>query len=203
MASPTTARLVAVYESEREAQDAVDALQRAGVTRHDLRIADARDHVAAVRGEMRSEMNSSWPSHVTLGPTREMTEGSLVGALVGGVIGAVLALPFAALFGGVVWWARVIIVLVVGISVGATLGWVVGGGFGAKRPDEPLAAESGVTVAVPASEAVRQVLHQTHPRRIDLIEADDRPVSTMEEDRRGHILRDMGRNMATEKRNEG
>jgi hypothetical protein len=207
MAPSQNTRLVAVYDSEQDARSAVEALQRVGVTRHDLRIADPRDRIASVKGEMRSEVNNAFPGPLAApGPhTKEMSEGSLLGLVLGGVVGALLLLPFAAVFGGMVWWGRVIIVVVVGIFVGSTLGWVIGGGFGAKRPDEQLAAESGVTLAVPASEAAREVLTHTHPRRIDLVAEDGRPVSTIDErsEGPGHIMRDIGRHMGGEDRQDG
>jgi hypothetical protein len=199
-------RLIAVYDSEDAARAAVRALERSGIETAQVRIGDARDHVAAIKGEMRSELMHTVAGPGNVGPwTKEMTEGSLVGVVAGGVIGVLLALPFAAWDWGLALWTRLLTVAVVGAICGATVGWIVGGGFAAKRPDEPLAAERGVTVAVPSSVAARAALVGTDARRIDLVEPDGHAVTNVAERDEGprHVLRDIGRHMGAEERQDG
>src|SRR4051812_39103471 len=89
-------RLVAVYDSEDQAREAVRALERSGVDVAQVRIADDRDHISAVEGEMRSESVNTVAGPGNVGPfTKEMTRGSLLGILVGAVVGFLAALPFA------------------------------------------------------------------------------------------------------------
>jgi hypothetical protein len=200
MASPG-ARLVAVYDDEQSAQRATRALVNAGMRPADITVDDSRDHLASVGGEMRSEFDHTIAGPGAVGPwTKEMTKGMLLGTVLGGLIGVVLAVPFAAIpFGDLEWWARLVIVMAVGGAVGATTGWFLGGAFGAKRPQEPLAAEEGVTVAAPATLAARRALLATHPVRLDLVEANNQPVDTLAE-RDQHVVRDLGRHMAAEDR---
>lgn len=195
-------RLIAVYDDEGQAAGAARRAIDAGVADDDIRVNDARDHVASVEGEMRDEI-----VHTTAGPgavafTKEMSEGMSIGILLGGAIGLVLALPFAAFpMAGIALWARFAIVAIVGALVGMTVGWIIGGAFAAKREDEPLAAEAGVTVAAPATEEARQALLATDPIRLDLVE-DGQPVMTIAHRHAGakQVVRDMGRHMGSERR---
>jgi hypothetical protein len=197
-------RLIAVYDSDPEAREAVRALEGSGVDTAQVRIDDRRDYVSAVEGEMRSETTNTIAGPGNVGPfPKEMAEGSLVGAVLGGIIGLAVMLPFAAIgFGDMVLWTRLFTVGIVGLIVGATMGWVIGGGFGAKRPDEPLAAERGTTVAVPMSEAAQAALITTNARRIDLVHPDGHPVNVVAERDAGpqRIVRDIGRHMQAEER---
>src|SRR5438270_5459580 len=129
-------RLVAVYDTEDEARNAVRALEHSGVDVAQVRLADERDHVSSIRGEMRSETVRSVAGPGNVGPfTKEMTRGSLLGIAVGGAVGFLLALPVAIL--GVVdqsLFVGGVLVEVVGSVVGATAGWIIAGAFAAKRP---------------------------------------------------------------------
>jgi hypothetical protein len=195
-------RLIAVYDTQDEAASAVRRAIDAGVSDDDLRVNDARDHIASVVGEMRDEI-----VHTTAGPgaaafTKEMSEGMLLGIVVAGAIGLVLALPFAAIpMGGLALWARLALVAIVGALVGMTVGWIIGGAFAAKREDEPLAAEVGVTVAAPATDEARHALLATDPIRLDLVE-DDQPVMTIAHRHSGarQVAHDIGRHMGSERR---
>src|SRR4051812_45582168 len=197
-------RLVAVYDSEDQAREAVRALERSGVDVAQVRIADDRDHISAIEGEMRSESVNTVAGPGNVGPfTKEMTRGSLLGILVGAVVGFLAALPFAIV--GVFdmsTWAGALLVEGVGIIVGATVGWIIGGAFAARRDDEPLAAEQGTTVAVPLSKDAEATLIATNARRIDIVEPDGQPVTVVAErdDGEHHVLRDIGRHMRTEDR---
>jgi hypothetical protein len=148
--------------------------------------------------------------HTVLGPgnvgpfTKEMTQGMSLGAVVGGVIGLVVALPFAALsFGGWPLWLRFLLVAIVGAAVGSTVGWIVGGGFGARRPDAPLAAQRGVTVTAPALDTVRTALIEAAPIRVDLVADDGRALAVVVTDESGPSTpRRIGRHLADEERED-
>jgi hypothetical protein len=188
--------LLAVFDSDADAREAVRTLQSVGIDVSQVRIDDARDRVSAARGDMRAEIDK------TLAP-KEMVEGSLIVMVLGALVGAVVALPFAAIpFGDMAVGWRILIVMLVGLAVGGTVGWVIGGGFGAKQSDEPLAGETGATVALPATPAARNALIATHARRIDLISASGNPVSTVKDEREGlnDIARNIGRHMGSEDR---
>ncbi len=197
-------RLVAVYDTDADARTAVRALQQAGVDVAQVRVGDDRDHIAALEGEMRAEISNTLAGPGNVGPwTKEMSEGSLLGVVVGGAIGVVLALPFAAIgMGSLMLWARLLVCAIVGAIIGATAGWIIAGGFAAKRPDEPLAAETGVTLAVPLSRAAQATLVATSPRRVDIVEPDGHAVSNVMQRDAGahHVVRDIGRHMGNEER---
>jgi hypothetical protein len=173
-------RLVAVYDTDIAARGAVRALEHAGVDVAQVRVGDDRDRLAAIEGEMRGELTDTVKGPGNIGPfTKEMSEGSLIGALVGGGIGLVIALPFAAIgIGGLALWARLVICGIAGLVIGATAGWIIAGAFAAKRPDEPLDAERGVTVAVPLSAGARDALVASKPRRLDVVAPDGHGSAT-------------------------
>ncbi len=195
-------RLVAVYESSEAARAAAAAALQAGATSDAVRIDNDLDRIVSVRGEMHEEMEHSLMGPGNVGPfTKEMTKGMLVGAIAAAVIGALIALPFATFaFGGWPAWLRVLVVTLVGAVVGGTVGWIVGGAFGARRPDEPLAAERGVTLTAPALESVQTALMALSPIRLDLVEADGGAVDTVTTDdaQGASLARRVGRNMANE-----
>jgi hypothetical protein len=193
-------RLVGVYDSVPAARAAAEAARRAGVDPSDIRVGQSLDRVVSLEGEMREEMDKSLTGPGNVGPwTKEMLRGMGAGIAVGAVIGAVAALPFAAIeFGDLTLATRLLLVAVVGAFVGATAGWIVGGAFGAKRPEEPLAAERGVTVSVAATQAAEEALIATHPIRLDLVEADGQPLRTITTERPDSMMRQLGRHAAEE-----
>src|SRR5262245_18960476 len=136
-------RLVAVYDTIGDARPAAEVARRAGAAADTIRIAASLDRVVALAGEMREEMDHTLAGPGNVGPfTQEMQRGMTVGAITGAVIGFVIALPFAAIpFGDWSVLIRLLVVAIVGLALGGTVGWIVGGGFGADRPEEPLAAE--------------------------------------------------------------
>lgn len=193
-------RLVAVFRSRSEAIAAARAAGEAGVPA--VRVGDESDRRAALTAEMHDEVDHTIAGPGNVGPwTFEMSRGMVLGGLVGAAAGLVLALPFAAIgFGGFVAWVRLLVVGVAGALAGGTAGWVVGGGFGARRDDEPLAAERGVTVSAPASEAAERSLAAARPLRLDLVGADGSLVRTLCSEPAEPLLRVLGRHAANEDR---
>lgn len=196
-------RLVAVYPSSERARAAARAaIAVEGVAPPEIRVGDRMDRLAAVEGEMHEEMAHTLAGPGNVGPfTKEMTKGMLLGVVVGGAIGTLFALPFAAIgFGGWDVWLRLLVVAIAGALVGMTAGWVIGGAFAAKRPEEPLAAEEGTTVTAPARVDVEKALRAAGPVRIDLVDAEGHPLRTLPTDEPDHpgIVEEIGRHMREE-----
>jgi hypothetical protein len=192
-------RLVAVYETRLEARAAAKVARDAGADPRHVHVGDDLDRVASIAGEMREEMspNPEAPGSWLVAMARGLTLGVVVGAL----IGAVIALPFAAIsFGGLSWWARIVLVAGVGAGCGAAVGGVVAGGFTPPRAETPLLAERGVTLEVPDRPEVEAAIAATAPRRVDVIDDTGRPVRRVKVQPREHILRTMRQHMAEESR---
>lgn len=175
--------VVAVFEDERTAEAAADAASEA--LRAAARVGEERDSVTSLKAEMREEMQHTTAGAGNVGPfTKEMTKGIALGTPVAALIGAVLALPL----GFVPWLSidvglRLVIAAVVGATAGATVGFMAGG-FTAKGPGLPLAAERGTTVAIAVRtpeevDLVTKVMEQHAPIRIDLTTAEGNAVGTL------------------------
>jgi len=172
-------RLIAVFEDNQAAQAAAEAVRRAGAG--EVRVGGDRDNRTALQAEMREEMEHTSAGAGNVGPfTKEMTKGLLAGTLVGGLIGGLLGVPAAFVaFGDVSLATRLVITIGVGVAAGATFGFVMGGGLGAKGPVEQLAAERGVTLSVTTADAaVADILRRHNALRVDVIEG-DQPVATV------------------------
>jgi hypothetical protein len=173
--------LVAVFPDELMARKAAHLAYDAGVSQDSVRIGNSLDALASVQGEMREET-----THVPAMPvplTRESVRGFTLGTVIGAIVGLVVALPFAAIeIGDLELSTRLIILGVVGLVFGSFLGWFLGGAIGIKRPDEPVAAARGVTVAVPDSEATRRALRNAGALRIDVTGADGQALDTLVSD---------------------
>lgn len=189
-------RLVGVYASDGRARIAVRALRRAGVATGDIRIGDDRDHLASLVAEMRAE-----PSHHSVERprvARPPTE-TIKGMALGAIAGLLVSLPFAAIpFGDFGVWTRLLIVAVTGAVVGTMLGGMAGGAYAARRPDEQLAAEQGVTVAAPATAVIELALLESEPLRLDLVAADGVPLRTIATSDGDHVERDITSHCASE-----
>jgi hypothetical protein len=197
-------RFIAVYQSEDAARRAAAVAERAAANSAEVRVGEPLDRVASVEGEMREQMDRTIAGPGNVGPfTPQMAKGMTLGTVVGAAVGLVVALPFAAIeFGGWPLWARLLVVAIVGVIVGGTVGWIVGGGFGAERADDALAAEQGYPVSVPATREVEAALKETHPLRIDLVDARGTPVRPIDSQDDEHIARQLGRNLADEDRRD-
>ena len=195
-------RIVAVYEDEQHARRVASALIDAGFDPHEIRTEERDDQIASVKGEMRSEMLRSVAGPGNGPWTNEMAKGMMLGAVLGGAIGFVLGLPFAAFDMGLEVWQRIAIVVIVGVSTGATFGFVIGGGFSARRGDEPLAAEAGAVLAMQWTEQAQATLLRTDAVRIDVVDPDGTPVRVVAERPAEPMstVRDIGRHMANESR---
>jgi len=153
--------LAATFSSEEDAQEAERRLKDlpVQVTR------TAEDHVAAIKGEMHEEVESTVVGAGNVGPfTKGQSRGIAKWTPLAAGAGALIMLPLAF----VVWPSMLgfILLPVIGAAAGATIGFVAGGSFNPKYHDEPrLVAEKGPTVGVHASDeeplqSAREILHE-------------------------------------------
>jgi hypothetical protein len=200
MALPRTS-VIGVFPSREEARAAAAAAQRAGADPAAIRLADREDRVRVLEAEMQDEVDTSLMGPGNVGPfTKEMQRAILPLTIVGLVVGAVLALPLAAIhFADIAAWGRVLIVVVVGAAIGAVVGFQFGGAYGARRPEEKLAGERGVTIAIddaPASAV--DALRAMHPIRLDAFERNGRalrPITTDEDSSPRRVVEDVEKHL--------
>ncbi len=177
-------QVLGVFRDRESAQAAADAA--AGVASRPPRTAQERDEVASLQAEMREELDNSVVGAGNIGPfTKEMTKGVVVGTTLGVIVGFVVTVPLGLVpFGSIGLLPRLLIAAVVGGFAGATLGFVTGGGFGAKGPEQRLAAERGTTVSVEVGSAeeatkVAEAMREHDPIRIDLTTAEGEPITVV------------------------
>ena len=200
-------RLVAVYDSEVTARRAVDSVLGAGASKADVRFNEPLDRVVALQGEMRDEIDHSGAGPGVAPYTKEAARGVAVVGTIGAVVGAIVALPFSAIPFGLPFWGRLLLVEIVGVIFGFTIGWVIGSGFGARRPQESLAAERGVTVTTPVGDNIRRALLSNSPLRLDIYDTTQgtayRTIAT-EDDQLGApgVAREIGKHIASEERDD-
>jgi hypothetical protein len=192
--------LVAVYPDERAAAEARRSLLDLGYEEGSIRIGDVADERASLRGEQRAELDRSVAGPAVGLQTKEMTKGSALATVVGAVVGGLIALPFAAIhMGDLPLWGRIVVVVAAGVLAGATAGYVIGGSLGARGPGDPGTATEGVTVAVASDDRwARDALSAHGPIRIDVVNAANRPMGTVEDesDRRpDHIVDELRTNV--------
>jgi hypothetical protein len=173
--------LLVVYPDAATADEARRVLVRAGVPEHDIRVDEDLDRVASLRAEMHDELERAWVVPTAgVGFTPEAAHGLLwlcaIGAVLGLIAGLLLALiPFGGSYG-----VRAIVLGVVGIACGLTIGGVAGPGLASTRPDQDLAAVHGSLLRVTHdSPELRRLLNDLGPLRIDELTADDVPVDTV------------------------
>lgn len=199
MEEPARRDVIGVFEDDATARRAVDAAVRI-VGEERVRVGARRDERAALRSEMQEEIEHTIAGPGNIGPfTKEMTKGLLLGIVVATAVGIALALPFAFIDFGPPLWQRFVIAALVGGAAGATLGFTVGGGWGAKAPGEPLGAERGVVVAVEVTageeaDRVASALAAEEPIRLDVLDEAGRRVETVttEEHRLDGVVQQVG-----------
>jgi len=180
-----------VFPDLEAARAAARAVEQMGLPRQAVRVGDSEDEVRALRAEMHQEMTNTWVGAGNVGPfTEEMTKGFVVGSAIGSAIGALIGALAALVFmGNVDVPVRILIGAAIGAAGGGVLGFVDGGGLGAKGPAEPLAAERGVPVLVRSNDvAVEQTLEEFRPLRVDLLNGEGHPVGTVATDEEGSSI---------------
>ena len=194
--------VVGVFPDEGRAREAAEAARRAGASPSVIRIGDPRDRVVALQAEMTDELDTTVMGPGSVGPfTKEQTRAMVPLTIIFGIAGALVALPFAAIdFGDLPAWGRLVVLAIVGAAFGSLLGFQIGGMFGARRPEEPLPVEAGVTVAIDvAPEPAVDVLRSLHPLQLDAIDEHGRSlgsiVSPDDTAHHGGVVEELGEHM--------
>lgn len=176
--------IIGVFRDEAAARAAAGAAARAVGRAAAPQVGGSGDDVASLKAEMREEMQHTFVGPGNVGPfTKEMSKGITVGTIVCTIAGAILALPLAFIpLGDIGIGARLAIAAAIGAVAGATVGFMAGG-FAAKGPGQPLAAERGTTVSIDVRtpEEIERVTEamRAHDPIIDLTTAAGDAVSTI------------------------
>jgi hypothetical protein len=174
--------VIGVFPSEDAARRAAAAAQAAGADPSVIRIGDEQDRVRELEAEMLDEVDHSIMGPGRVGPfTREMTRAIAPLTIIFGVAGVLLALPFAAIhFGAFALWSRLLIVGVVGAAIGSVVGFQIGGSYGSRRGDEPLAPERGVVLAIDdAPPSAIDALKAMQPIQLDVFDVNGLPIGAI------------------------
>jgi hypothetical protein len=178
----------ATFENERLAREAAEAARRAGLR---VTVNTERDTRAALRSEMRDEVESMVAGPGNIGPfTKSMTKGVVVavplGAVLGGVLGLLLGL--IPLF-GLETSTRMWIGFAIGAAAGATTGFVLGGFIKPRMDREggPLEPEKTITVGIHTSredeERARRLMERKGATRVAVADAHGRPIGPTSDER--------------------
>ncbi len=177
--------LVGVFGDEQEAEAAARRVGDKTGAGSDIRVGDQRDQVASLEGEMREETTESFLSpHSGFLLTKEMAKGTRIGVPAATLLGALVALPFALIpFGDFSLVGRLITLGAIGGAGGAVFGFILGAGLSAKGPRDPMAAEKGTTVSVPASDPeAEEALAEQGPLRVDRVSERGQAAETVTTD---------------------
>jgi hypothetical protein len=173
--------LVGVFSSQERADAAARRVRDLGVPEELIHMNGHADKEAALRGEMRDELERSWFSpQAGFLLTKRAVKGMLVVSPVAIALGILIALPFAFLpWGPLPLWGRLLAVVLLGSAFGATVGFIVGG-EAEKGAGAPLAAERGPALRVGDTRPeVREALVAEEPVRVDVVTAAGSPVGNV------------------------
>ena len=177
---PDQKRVVGVFPDEGTAQDAARDAEQAGG--RNVRVGAPEDEVSSLLGEMREETEHTWVGPGNVGPFTKEHARSMprwVGGLA--VVGAIVALALNFLGGGDLQiGTRLFIAAFVGGMAGATIGFLIGGGFfdPRRKASSDLAAERGVVVGATEIDATDEALAVHRPIREDVVDPEG-PVDTV------------------------
>src|SRR4051794_2052045 len=126
MPSTPNGTLLAVYPTREQAERAADAARAAGVPDDGVRVASRSDEVAALRAEMRDEINNSVVApYAGVVANKEPAKTGLAATVTGAVVGAIVFLPLALVrIGNLAVGGRLLIAALVGAATGATAVYV-------------------------------------------------------------------------------
>jgi hypothetical protein len=194
-----TFNVVAAFDREANARQALDFLVGTGIPRSAMRLRRPRegsdgDEIAEQRAEMQDELVESWPALGLL--TSAQAKGAFAGTAIFALGGVILGT-----LGGLVWafgfqsalspLARIVLVAFLTGVAGATVGFVAGGGLEPRREaaadptrmmdDQRTAAERDVLLAVHVEEQVladraADGLRRLGAERVDLVDAAGTPL---------------------------
>jgi hypothetical protein len=167
------ASVVATFATREGADRAVERLRREGIGSDRIRVDAPSDRLAALEGEARQEIDEAWAGPSIGLTTRAQTKWAAGGVVLGGMIGAVLVFVGFIPFPGLTLIPRLILCGAVGIGAGATIGLIVGGGWGPRIEREYVSgAQQGDTVSVTSFAPddiakARRILEGQRPVRLD------------------------------------
>lgn len=180
--------IVGVFADPTLALAVAQRVTALGVPSSAVEVADATARVESMKAEMRDETDNTFAGAGGVGPfTREMSKALVPSVLIGLCAGAILALPL----GLIEWWSlelvkRLVIAACVGAATGATIGFELGGGFGARGGRDAMAAERGVPVSVRVADSlaadVVRIMREAQPLRLDVGSVEGNPVATLDAD---------------------
>ena len=178
---PRAHELLVVFRLPEQARQAEHDLEEAGVPPQLIDVDREADRITALRAEMREELAESWVMpQAGVAMTKEGARGFVVVTAVCAVVAAIIAAPFAFIDFGLSFWGRLILLVGIGLAVGATIGLIVGPALASKRPDEPAAADTGTVLLVADdSPDIRAILARLHPIRIDEVAYGTLPRGTV------------------------
>jgi hypothetical protein len=186
--------LLAVYRDTATARRVADGIRRRfGVT---PTVDAPLDERASLNAEMGEEMEHSFLApQAGVVYSKESAKGLTLFTVLGSLIGLAVVVPITLAFAdGLTTGARWATGIGIGLTFGATVGLVLGS-LAAKRPNEPMAAEKGVTVRVPAdADDLRTMLMEADPIRLDVVDDNDRPITTVTTDEK-RTAREAGRKL--------
>jgi hypothetical protein len=171
--------LLAVYPDQETADRVIEEL-RTRFYQDDAHEGTDEDRRDALNAEMSDEMRASYaaPQAGFIYPKESMKTVAWMMPLAI-VVGALVMLPLAFFVHGMTLFVRVAAAVGVGAALGATSALVLMA-LGQKNPDEPMAAERGVTVRVPDDrDELRRVMLEAHPIRLDVVDDRGRPIETI------------------------
>ena len=180
MATPRTTEgpewpgtLLAVYEERDTAEEVARTVLDTGVDAADVHIDESADATESLVAEMQEEVNRAIVAPpVGVAYTREATKSLVVVGMPIVAFFVAISLPFALFpMAGMVWWSRLLLVVIVGGLSGSAVAFVVGPAIGARRANEPLAAHRGTVVRVDhATSAAMSLMADANPIRMDHID---------------------------------
>lgn len=172
-ASEWPGTLLAVYEEHDTAEEVARTVIDTGVDPADVHLDQSVDATESLVAEMQEEVNRAIVAPpVGVAYPREASKSLLVVGLPMVAFFVVICLPLA-LFpvGGMVWWTRLLLAVVVGALSGSAVAFVVGPAIGARRANEPLAAHRGTVLRVDhATSAAMTLMADAKPIRMDHID---------------------------------
>lgn len=175
----TNRRLVAVFPDRQSAERAVEDAVGAGARRSDIRIGEELDERAAMRGEMRQELESSFVSAqgAFAYPKEAWKGGALMTLLCAAACAVLLMLLAPFVLTDLSLGLRLVILGGIGLVAGSTIGIIVGPGFSAKGPNESMATERGITVSLPLTDnGLGNVFRNAGAIRVDEVTTQGEPV---------------------------
>lgn len=180
---PRRHELLAVYP-DHETAERVLAELRAQLHEPGAHEGTDQDRRDSLNAEMGEEMRQSFtaPQAGIIYTKEAMKTGAWMMPLCV-VLGIVVALPIAFMFESEVsTGGRIIAAVAIGAAMGGTVALILMS-LGQKNPDEPMAAERGVTVRVPDdTDELRRVMIAAHPIRLDVVDDEGRPIETIAEE---------------------